>query len=82
MCCLLVKTVQVSKITLININSSEKLIEFLNEVKGKLGNSFIEFSIRTIFWDVPQWNRRPTIGYRGSIKLISFQRINFPSISK
>lgn len=41
------------------------MIEFLNIVKGKLGNSFIDFSIRTIFWDAPKWNRRPAIGYRG-----------------
>ena len=46
--------------TLFNLNFSEGVgvvIDFLNKVRGKLGNVFIDFSKRIIFWDIPKWNR-------------------------
>ncbi len=42
-------------------------INFLNKVRGKLGNVFIEFSKRTTFWDFLKWNREVRICDTGSI---------------
>ena len=34
-----------------------RCIDFLNKVKVKLGNIFIDFSKRITFWDIPIQNR-------------------------
>ena len=66
-CCLFHNNVQVFKITLLNLKSSED-INFLNKARDKLINKFMDFSKRTIFWDIPKWNRGLTIwdGWRVS----------------
>ena len=58
---LLVKKVQNFKTTLVDLNSSERMTLFLNKLKRKLGNLFINFLKRTMCWDIPKWNREPTI---------------------
>ena len=54
MCCPLNTNVQVSKIIIINLNFNKKKIGiyFLNKTNGKLENSFIDLSKKTIFWDI------------------------------
>jgi len=42
------------------------LPKFLNKVKGKLRNLHVDFSKRTIFGDIPKWNRGPTIWDKGT----------------
>jgi len=53
----------------LNLNSSQ-YIDFLDKIKGKLGNVSmlnIDFSKRTTFWNIPIWNRGQTIWDEGSI---------------
>ena len=65
---LLVKKVQNFKTTLIDVNSRERMTLFLNKLKRKLGNLFINFLKRTACWDIPKWNKEPTIWDRVSTK--------------
>ena len=67
--CLLRKKIQVSKTNLLDLNFNERGgIEFLNKgPKCVLGNYLFDFSKRTLFWDIPKWNRRLTIWDAGVI---------------
>ena len=65
---LLVKKVQNFKTTLVDLNSSERMTLFLNKLKRKLGNLFINFLKRTACWDIPKCNKEPTIWDRVSTK--------------